>query len=198
MGNKLLILSGNDETLSALSGMCSEYISKLGISSISISDSKESVWDKFNAESVCEYSMVIISAPLSDEYGFSLVSHIAENSDAAILLSVSQKNAESAFSKICDTGAIILPKPVNKVSLYQTMSYMNAERKRRIEAKEKYSELDRKLHETKIIDRAKCVLIEYLSISESEAHRQIQKRAMDMREPLIQVAADILKTYEYL
>lgn len=198
MGNKLLILSGNEETLSALSGMCSEYIAKLGISSISVSDSAENVRDKFSADKECEYSMVIISTPLSDEYGLSIVNHISENSDVAILLSVSQKNAESVFSKICDTGAIILPKPINKASLFQTMSYMNAERKRRIEAKAKYSELDRKLHETKIVDRAKCVLIEYLSISESEAHRQIQKRAMDMREPLIEVAADILKTYEYL
>ena len=47
-----------------------------------------------------------------------------------------------------------------------------------------------------VIDRAKCTLVEYLRISEADAHRQIQKRAMDMRLPLAAVAKDILKTYE--
>lgn len=54
------------------------------------------------------------------------------------------------------------------------------------------------LSEIKLVNRAKCVLIEYLRISEKEAHRQIQKRAMDQRITLTEVAMDILKTYEYL
>ena len=53
------------------------------------------------------------------------------------------------------------------------------------------------VNEMKLVNRAKCVLIEYLKISEKEAHRQIQKRAMDQRVTLTEVAADILKTYEY-
>jgi len=56
--------------------------------------------------------------------------------------------------------------------------------------------LETKLRDMKLIDRAKCVLVQYLRISEAEAHRQIQKRAMDMRLTQTEVAQDILKTYE--
>ena len=43
------------------------------------------------------------------------------------------------------------------------------------------------------MDRAKCVLIEYLKMTESEAHRFIEKQAMDMRITKREVAERILK-----
>ncbi len=198
MSEKLLILSANDETAATLADMLSEILEKIGSDGISVSKNGGSVRDKFKKNTPCEYGMVIVSPPLEDEYGLSAVEYIAENSDAAIIIMVSQKNAEAVFNKISETGAIVLPKPVNKISLFQTVNFMSAERKRRKAAREKYSALSEKLAETKIIDRAKCVLVEYLRLSEAEAHRHMQKQAMDMRQPLITVAEDILKNYEYL
>ena len=40
-------------------------------------------------------------------------------------------------------------------------------------------------------------LIQYLSMTESQAHRYIEKQAMDMRLPKRAVAESILNTYEY-
>ena len=56
--------------------------------------------------------------------------------------------------------------------------------------------LEKKLRDQKQINRAKCVLVQYLRVSEPEAHRMIQKRAMDQHVPEIEIALDILKTYE--
>jgi response regulator NasT len=53
-----------------------------------------------------------------------------------------------------------------------------------------------KLADIKTIERAKWVLAKYLSFSEAEAHRYIQKNAMDRRKPQIDIAKDILRTYE--
>ena len=61
---------------------------------------------------------------------------------------------------------------------------------------EKCIKENKELKDVKLVDRAKCVLVEYLRISEADAHRQIQKRAMDMRVPQVVIAKDILKTYE--
>lgn len=55
----------------------------------------------------------------------------------------------------------------------------------------------RESEDIKIINRAKQVLITRLSMSEPEAHRYIEKRAMDMRLTKRAVAESILKTYEY-
>jgi len=57
-------------------------------------------------------------------------------------------------------------------------------------------ELKQKIEDIRIIDRAKCVLISRLNLSEEAAHRAIEKQAMDMRASKRVIAEDILKTYE--
>ena len=53
-----------------------------------------------------------------------------------------------------------------------------------------------KLEELQLISRAKAVLIEYLKLTEPQAHRYIEKQAMDLGLTRPQVALNILKTYE--
>jgi response regulator NasT len=57
---------------------------------------------------------------------------------------------------------------------------------------------ENKIADLKFIERAKFVLAEYLSLTEAEAHRYIQKNAMDRRVRQVEVAKDILKTYEVI
>ena len=57
------------------------------------------------------------------------------------------------------------------------------------------SKLSKQLEDTKIIDRAKCCLIQYLNLTENQAHRHIQKLAMDTRRTQREIADDILNTY---
>ena len=56
--------------------------------------------------------------------------------------------------------------------------------------------LKARIEELRLIDRAKCTLISVLNISEQEAHRAIEKQAMDMRLTKKQVAENILRIYE--
>jgi two-component system, response regulator PdtaR len=48
----------------------------------------------------------------------------------------------------------------------------------------------------RIIDRAKWILISSMKMSEQEAHRYIEKQAMDIRSSRRFVAEGILKRYE--
>jgi AmiR/NasT family two-component response regulator len=50
--------------------------------------------------------------------------------------------------------------------------------------------------EMEIINRAKTTLMEYLGFTEPQAHRYIEKHAMDMRVTKIEIAKNILKIYE--
>ena len=56
--------------------------------------------------------------------------------------------------------------------------------------------LQDKLEEIRLIDRAKCVLIQYLNMTEQQAHRYIEKQSMDLRQSRVVTAESILKTYE--
>ena len=53
-----------------------------------------------------------------------------------------------------------------------------------------------KIEDIRIVDRAKLILISFMSMSEKEAHRYIEKQAMDLRVTRRAVAEGILKTYE--
>ena len=56
--------------------------------------------------------------------------------------------------------------------------------------------LQNKLEEIRLINRAKCVLIQYLNMTEQQAHRYIEKQSMDLRQSRVVTAESILKTYE--
>lgn len=58
------------------------------------------------------------------------------------------------------------------------------------------SQLKQKIEDIRIVDRAKCILISYLNMSEQEAHRYIEKQAMDLRTTRRAVAESLLRTYE--
>lgn len=53
-----------------------------------------------------------------------------------------------------------------------------------------------KLEEKNLVDRAKKTLIEKLKMTESQAHRFIEKQAMDLRVTKKNIAENILKIYE--
>ncbi len=56
--------------------------------------------------------------------------------------------------------------------------------------------LQKKLGDTKLVNRAKLLLISRLQMSESEAHRYIEKTAMDTGESRREVALRLIRTYE--
>ena len=57
-------------------------------------------------------------------------------------------------------------------------------------------QLLQKLEELRLVTRAKCLLVQNLAMTEADAHRYIEKQAMDLRVPRVRVAEDILRTYE--
>ena len=56
--------------------------------------------------------------------------------------------------------------------------------------------LKEKIEEIRIVNRAKCLLIEQLKMTEPEAHRYIEREAMDSRRTRREVAQAILRMYE--
>ena len=183
-----LIISSNNELLENISLVVKEY----GIDSVSISDG-------VNARTLFEknkYDLVILSLPLTEEFGLELISFISKKCDAGIIVLASQKDVDEISKKIAFTGAYVLGRPINKQIILQTIRLLMTSRATLLSLKEENAKLENKLHDVKLIDRAKCVLIEYLRISESDAHKQMQKRAMDQRASLVTVAQDILRTYE--
>ena len=56
--------------------------------------------------------------------------------------------------------------------------------------------LKKQIDDIRLINRAKYILMEYLSMTEAQAHRYLEKQAMDMRVTKAEIAKSILSTYE--
>lgn len=138
---------------------------------------------------------VIVSAPLRSEFGLNFVAETSRKTSAPIIVLARADIAEDVQNRIKFTGAFVLAKPFPKSLLAQTvkMALVAKENMNRLEQEK--TELLGQLDDVKAIDRAKCCLIEYLNLTENQAHRHIQKLAMDTRRTQREIAEDILRTY---
>ena len=141
-------------------------------------------------------ALVVISAPLSDESGLDLALELAHTNFSGVLLLVKADLAEAVSMRVEEYGVLVLGKPVAKPLFDQAMRFSLAMRNRMLALREENARLEKKLADTKLIDRAKCLLIQYLGMTEDEAHRQIEKQAMDNRQTKTAVARSILASYE--
>ena len=187
-GSKALIISQNEEMRDNLA----LTVKSCGFEFISVSDGSGARC----TVTADEFDLIILNTPLADEYGLELAAYIMGNTASALIVTAAQKNYDEIFRKIGDKGCYILSKPFTKSVLVQAINFTVSARNMLLKNEKERMELEKKLYNLKQINRAKCVLIQYLRITEEDAHRQIQKRAMDQRVPEVEVALDILKTYE--
>lgn len=142
-----------------------------------------------------DFDAIVVSTPLRREFGLNFVAEVSKKSRAAIVVLARADIAKDVQNRVKFTGAFVIGKPFPKSLLVQTieMALLARENINRLEREKK--ELSQQLDDMKVIDRAKCSLIEYLNFTESQAHRHIQKLAMDTRRTQREIAEDILRTY---
>lgn len=142
------------------------------------------------------FDLYIINNPLLDESGEQLSVHIATRTSSQIILLVKADVYDVVSSKVEDYGVITIAKPINRHIFWSCLKLAKASFNRMQMLKTENTKLYKKIEDIKTIDRAKCILISYLNMSEAEAHKYIEKQAMDLRASKIKIAEKILKTYE--
>lgn len=142
------------------------------------------------------YDIIVINAPLPDEFGDSLAVTITEISSSGVVLIVRNEIIDDISAKVEDYGVLTISKPIAKQVFSQTQKFALAYKKRILMLKNENISLQYKIQEIQTVTRAKCVLIQHLNMTESQAHRYIEKQAMDTRTSRQEIAQNILKTYE--
>lgn len=145
----------------------------------------ESAWD-----------LVIINAPLPDDFGMRLAVSTCGNSGAGVLLLVRSELYNDIYSKVVSSGVLVLPKPTTLQIVAQNLRVLCATRERLRQMEEKQVSVEKKIEEIRLVNRAKWLLIECLSMTEAGAQHYIERQAMDMRISKREVAEDIIKTYK--
>lgn len=143
-----------------------------------------------------DFDLVIINAPLRDESGESLARHISSKGVSQVILVVASEYFD-AVSAVCENdGVLTISKPINKTIFWSAMKLARSSHNRLRRIQDENNKLKQKIEDIRIVDRAKCILISYLNMSEQEAHRYIEKQAMDIRSTKRAIAEGIIKTYE--
>ena len=97
--------------------------------------------------------------------------------------------------KVAEHGVFTLPKPTSKSILTQALYWMESMRERLRQFEKKSVSIEEKMVEIRIVNKAKWLLISELKMSEADAHRYIEKQAMDQCITKRSIAEDIIKTY---
>jgi response regulator NasT len=143
-----------------------------------------------------DFDLIIVDSPLKDESGESFSRYASAKGMSQVLLLVKSDSFDAVSAACEDDGVLVIAKPVDKSLLWSALSLAKSvqNRVKRIQAEN--AQLKQKIEDIRIIDRAKCILIYSLKMNEQEAHRYIEKQAMDVRLPKRIVAENILKRYE--
>lgn len=140
--------------------------------------------------------IVIINAPLSDEFGTELALDLAEGT-AGVLLLVKNELYDQVCCKVEDSGVFTLGKPVSRQSFYSAVKLLTAMTARLSRLEKANRTLQEKMADIRVVNRAKWLLIEHHHMKEQDAHYFIEKQAMDMRLSRRQVAENIIRSYDF-
>ena len=187
---RILIASSNEKAAAMLIGLVKQMYpgSTISISSTG-AETRRSVGNN-------DYDTVLINAPLSDEYGNELSEFITSNSNTGCLMLVKNENEEAVWDRVGDYGVMVVAKPLGRQTFFNALRFVNASRRRMLGLQSENLKLHKKLEEIRTINRAKFALMQYLSFSEQQAHRYLEKQAMDLRCTKFEVAQKVIKMYE--
>lgn len=133
-----------------------------------------------------------VNALILGQDEFDLAADISERSYAGVLILADQERFES-LAPACISAGILL---AQTEQLEATLPSLLALCERLRSQRDRANSLRRQLDDTRVVSRAKLLLMSRLKMSESEAHRYIEKTAMDSGIRRREVAEGIIRAYE--
>ncbi len=141
------------------------------------------------------FDFVIINAPLPDDIGIRFAIDTCTNKQSAVLLLVKSDIHADIHDRVVVYGVFTLSKPTSKPTLIHALSWMESARERLRQFEKKSLSIKEKMAEIRLVNKAKWILISELKMNEPDAHRYIEKQAMDRCVTKQTIAEEIIQTY---
>jgi len=187
--DNVLIVSNSEKNISFFHEILSQNSFKKIVTASNCNEAKRILIDR-------EFKLCIIDAPLADEFGTSFALSIASKGICQVIITVNNELLDEIASKVENYGVYTLGKPLDKDMLWSMLKLANAVYNKMSMLKNENSKLLKKIEDIRLIDKAKCMLIQYMNLTETQAHKHIEKQAMNMRITRREVAEGILQTYD--
>ena len=142
-----------------------------------------------------DYDIIIVNSPVIDDFGMDFAIDEASRDISGILMFVKPELEAEVYYKTYQYGILTLTKPTSKGILLQTVRLLCSTIMKRESIEKKPTDLKTRLEEIRTINTAKMLLIEHKHISEDEAHKYLEKRAMNLRKSKVKIASEIIEEY---
>lgn len=139
---------------------------------------------------------VLIAEPVTGSSGQELALQLKKRRCMAVLLLAEPTHADAAAALLEQSGALVLPNDAPESLIVQTIRLLAAVRNQLEQMQHKTEKLEAKVADIRIINRAKLLLVQHLQMTETEAHKYIEKQAMNTSKPRRTIAENIIRTYE--
>ena len=143
-----------------------------------------------------EFDFVIINSPLPDGAGTDLAIDCSNSGGGVALMIVHAGTLEGIRSKVTEHGVFTIVKPLSTQLFSTALDWMASARERLRKFEKKTLSFEEKMQEIRLVNRAKWLLISELKMEEPQAHRYIEKQAMDRCITRKEVAEEIINTYQ--
>jgi AmiR/NasT family two-component response regulator len=143
-----------------------------------------------------DFELIVVNAPLPDEFGHELCSSAVEKTDAGVVLLAKAAAAEQLLAPMSEQGVLLLSKPFSNTLFLQAIHLAAASNHRLQLLRQENARMQEKIAQVRLVSRAKCCLVEHEHMTEAEAHRYIEKQAMDTRRDRTEIAQEVLENYE--
>ena len=184
----VLVVSASESFNTAVSGLLTEsvYSPVHFVSSISAAR---------RASAERDFDFVIIHAPLPDELGTRFAIDLSAAQGTVVLLLVRSDIYAEIQDKVSEHGVFTLERPTSKVIMSTALDWMISARERLRRFEKKTLTIEEKMEEIRLVNRAKWLLISELKMDEPQAHRYIEKQAMDRCVQKLEIASEIIRLY---
>ena len=162
---------------------CNEYYPVRRIHSIS--EARRELLDR-------NYDIVIVNWP-RDAEGRKLAVETAEKGRGAVLLMADRRDYDDIYFGVVSFGVFCIPKQINGAEFERELRLVCSGVEKALGEQKKQLSLNDKMAEIRLVNKAKWTLIEKKGMTEEEAHRYIEKYAMDERISKREAAERVIK-----
>ena len=117
------------------------------------------------------------------------------DSTSTILLMVPPEHFDQISYRVEGYGILTITKPFDAFYFYNMIKIAIAVQCKIQVLSSQTTKLKEKMEEIRLVNRAKMLLMQNLNMTEQEAHRYIEKEAMDRCMKRTAIAEEIIKTY---
>lgn len=185
----VLIVSASEKFNSSLCGLLPESDYQPICIAGSVSEAQRNLQER-------SYDLVMINAPLPDDFGRKFAIDVSLNQSSVAMLFVRSDLYDETYAKVQSHGVFTLRKPTSSAMILQALDWMRSVRERLSKIEKKTINLEEKMAEIRIVNHAKWALIESCKMTEADAHRYIEKQAMNRCVTRREIAEGILQTYK--